>query len=179
MYDALVLAGGAARRLGGADKPALVVGGRTLLDRVLTACSDAATTVVVGPERPTTRPVVWTREQPPGAGPVPALLAGLALIRSDRVVLLAADLPFLTPDVIELLASRAPAVLTDGGRPQWLCGAWPTELLRAAAAQPVEGGRLGALLSRLSPRELMWDGPGLPWADCDTAQDLEEARRWV
>jgi ATP-binding cassette subfamily F protein uup len=34
MFDAIVLAGGAARRLGGADKPGLIVGGRTLLDRV-------------------------------------------------------------------------------------------------------------------------------------------------
>ncbi|MGV9756153.1 NTP transferase domain-containing protein, partial [Streptomyces tricolor] len=37
-YDAVVLAGGAARRLGGADKPGLRVGGRALLDRVLAAC---------------------------------------------------------------------------------------------------------------------------------------------
>ncbi|MFD9249059.1 NTP transferase domain-containing protein, partial [Streptomyces bottropensis] len=41
-FDAVVLAGGAARRLGGADKPALRVGGRALLDRVLTACAGAA-----------------------------------------------------------------------------------------------------------------------------------------
>ncbi|MEH6375729.1 NTP transferase domain-containing protein, partial [Streptomyces sp. KLMMK] len=43
-YDAVVLAGGAARRLGGADKPTLRVGGRTLLDRVLEACADAEET---------------------------------------------------------------------------------------------------------------------------------------
>ncbi|MGW4109093.1 NTP transferase domain-containing protein, partial [Streptomyces sp. NPDC004976] len=36
-YDAVVLAGGAARRLGGADKPGVRVGGRALLDRVLAA----------------------------------------------------------------------------------------------------------------------------------------------
>ncbi|MYS05028.1 NTP transferase domain-containing protein, partial [Streptomyces sp. SID6041] len=33
-HDAVVLAGGAARRLGGADKPGVRVGGRPLLDRV-------------------------------------------------------------------------------------------------------------------------------------------------
>ncbi|WP_198601894.1 NTP transferase domain-containing protein, partial [Streptomyces sp. MH60] len=38
-YDAVVLAGGAARRLGGADKPGLRVGARALLDRVLAACA--------------------------------------------------------------------------------------------------------------------------------------------
>ncbi|NED13442.1 NTP transferase domain-containing protein, partial [Streptomyces sp. SID9124] len=54
-YDAIVLAGGAAKRLGGADKPALRVGGRALLDRVLAACADARATVVVGDRRPTVR----------------------------------------------------------------------------------------------------------------------------
>ncbi|WP_165840672.1 NTP transferase domain-containing protein, partial [Streptomyces scopuliridis] len=58
-YDAIVLAGGAAKRLGGADKPGVRVGGRSLLDRVLAACEGAARTVVVGGRRPTARPVRW------------------------------------------------------------------------------------------------------------------------
>jgi molybdopterin-guanine dinucleotide biosynthesis protein A len=118
-YDAVVLAGGAARRLGGADKPALPVGGRMLLDRVLAACAGARRTVVVGPRRPTGRPVRWTREEPAGGGPLPALAAGLAALHGDDVreaagggtaeqargagrdgggvvLVFAADLPFLT-----------------------------------------------------------------------------------
>ena len=50
-YDAVVLAGGAARRLGGADKPGVRVGGRALLDRVLTACADARTGKLLWQER--------------------------------------------------------------------------------------------------------------------------------
>ncbi|NKI41053.1 DUF6457 domain-containing protein [Streptomyces physcomitrii] len=76
-FDAVVLAGGGARRLGGADKPGLRVGGRRLLDRVLTACAAAERTVVVAAPRATVRPVRWTREEPPGSGPVAALAAGL------------------------------------------------------------------------------------------------------
>ncbi|MEU6927909.1 DUF6457 domain-containing protein [Streptomyces sp. NPDC046374] len=76
-YDAIVLAGGAARRLGGADKPGVRVGGRSLLDRVLTGCRDAGTTVVVADPRTTARPVEWAREDPPGGGPLAALDAGL------------------------------------------------------------------------------------------------------
>ena len=175
MYDGLVLAGGAARRLGGADKPGLVVGGATLLDRVLEACSGAARTVVVGPARESSRPVVWVREDPPGGGPVPALVAGLAEVTAEVVVLLAADLPFLTRDVVETLAGRAPAVLTDGARPQWLCGAWPAAQLREAATGA--GPRLGALLEPLAPEIVTWAGEGSPWTDCDTEEDLEQARR--
>lgn len=36
--DVLILAGGEARRLGGADKPMVEIGGLTLLDRVIAAC---------------------------------------------------------------------------------------------------------------------------------------------
>ena len=50
-FDAVVLAGGGARRLGGVDKMALVVDGSTLLERVLQAVRDAGRRVVVGPRR--------------------------------------------------------------------------------------------------------------------------------
>ncbi|MFJ8298516.1 NTP transferase domain-containing protein [Streptomyces sp. NPDC094447] len=82
-HDAVVLAGGAARRLGGADKPGVRVGGRPLLDRVLAACRGAERTVVVGAPRPTVRPVHWTREDPPGGGPLAALDAGVRAMGAD------------------------------------------------------------------------------------------------
>ena len=60
----MVLAGGRAERLGGEDKAALDVGGATLLERALAAVAPARRVVVVGDERPTARPVLWTREHP-------------------------------------------------------------------------------------------------------------------
>lgn len=174
MYDALLLAGGSARRLGGADKPSLLVGGVPMLDRVLSALAGAAQTVVAGPERPTSRAVTWCREDPPGGGPVAALRAGLSLVSAPTVALLAADLPFLTREVVQVLVERAPAVLTDGTREQWLCGAWPTERLRVLAAGA--GPRLGDLLAQLNPELVTW-ADGAPWTDCDTEEDLVEARR--
>ncbi|WP_433857230.1 DUF6457 domain-containing protein [Streptomyces kronopolitis] len=112
VYDALVLAGGAARRLGGADKPALSVGGRPLLDRVLAACPDAARTVVVGPGRPTVRPVVRALEDPPGGGPLAALEAGLRHTTAPVVLVLSADLPFLTAETVHRLLASATAPAT-------------------------------------------------------------------
>ena len=175
MYDVVVLAGGSGRRLGGVDKPALVVGGVPLLDRVLSACPDATRSIVVGPERPTRRPVLWTREDPAGGGPVPALAAGLELVTATTVLLLAADLPFFTSECACLLRSSAPAVLLGEGRPQWLCSAWRTAELRRAVAG-AGGGRLGDVLTVLAPAELSWQGPGRPWDDCDTEQDVRRAR---
>ncbi len=65
-WDALVLAGGSARRLGGVDKSAVTIGNQTLLERLLAAVGDAGGVVVVGPRRPlaVSRRIVWTREQP-------------------------------------------------------------------------------------------------------------------
>ncbi|GAB1328634.1 NTP transferase domain-containing protein [Streptomyces sennicomposti] len=136
VYDAVVLAGGAARRLGGADKPGVRVGGRALLDRVLGACADARTTVVVADPRPTTRPVRWAREEPPGGGPLAALDAGLRHTTAEHVVVLSADLPFLEPATVGgLLAALGAgdadgAVLTDAeGRDQPLVAAYRTAAL--------------------------------------------------
>ncbi|MFI2617346.1 NTP transferase domain-containing protein [Streptomyces sp. NPDC018584] len=136
-YDAVVLAGGGAARLGGADKPGVRVGGRALIDRVLAACSGAGTTVVVAAPRPTARPVVWAREEPPGGGPLAALDAGLRHTAAELVVVLSADLPFLGERTVRrLLAALRDsgadgAVLTDpDGRDQPLVAAYRSASLR-------------------------------------------------
>lgn len=185
-YDVIVPAGGAARRLGGADKPGLTVGETTLLDRVLAACADARTTVVVGPARPTVRTGVrWTREQPPGGGPVAAVAAGLDLVTADTVLLLAADLPFLdrrtVHRLVEALDGAGPtvdaAVLVDaGGRDQPLAAAYRTAPLRAALA--ALGDPAGRPLRRLVgglARLRVADIDDVAY-DCDTWEDLEQAR---
>jgi molybdenum cofactor guanylyltransferase len=53
-FDAVVLAGGRGTRLGGTDKPGLIVGGQTLIGAVVSALTSAGADqiVVVGPERP-------------------------------------------------------------------------------------------------------------------------------
>ncbi|WP_345177375.1 NTP transferase domain-containing protein [Streptomyces lavendulae] len=187
-YDAIVLAGGAARRLGGADKPALPVGGRPLLDRVLTACADATATVVVGTRRPTARPVRWALEDPPGGGPVAALDAGLRATTAELVLVLSADLPFLDPDTVRTLlaaASRGPgdgALLRDPeGRDQPLVAAYRAEpLRREVALLAAEHGHLRGLPLRALTAELrltpVTATDPLASFDCDTWEDLAAAR---
>lgn len=185
-HDAVVLAGGGARRLGGADKPGVRVGGRALLDRVLGACADARTTVVVADPRPTARPVRWAREDPPGAGPVAALDAGLRHTAADDVLVLSADLPFLAADTVRrlLTALRAGAaegvLLTDAdGRDQPLVAAYRTAALRRelAVLTAGEGGLTGLPLRRLTAGLDLTRVPD-PVAsfDCDTWDDIAAAR---
>ncbi|MEV7724629.1 NTP transferase domain-containing protein [Streptomyces sp. NPDC087917] len=190
IYDAIVLAGGAARRLGGADKPGLPVGGRTLLDRVLDACADARTTIVVGARRATARPVRWTREDPPGGGPVAALDAGLRQATGALVLVLSADLPFLDRDTVHTLltaAAEAPAdrdgaLLRDAdGRDQPLVAAYRVEALRReSAVLATEHGHLRDLPLRALTAELrlvaVTAAEPLASFDCDTWEDLAAAR---
>ncbi len=179
-YDAVVLAGGGGRRMGGVDKPGLEVDGRTLLDRVLSAVGGAERVVVVGPSRPTVREVVWTREDPPGGGPAAALAAGLALVLSPTVVVLAADLPFLDTATVDQLRRAAEGadgavLLDDEGRDQVLTSAWTTERLRERAVGDLAGRPLRALLRGLEPVRLPAPDPRAV-QDCDTPDDLARAR---
>ncbi|WP_150243010.1 molybdenum cofactor guanylyltransferase [Nocardiopsis quinghaiensis] len=212
--DAVVLAGGAGRRMGGADKPGLAVAGRTLLERVTDTVrahnADAARThgtgtatpagagdtaesrgeagegtgggriIVVGPPRESPR-ALYVREDPPGAGPVPALRAGLAHARAPWFALLAADLPHLDTGHLAALTDApdegdAGAVFVDStGHEQWLTGVWRTDAVRTALAD-YRGRSLYRLLGPLRPRAVPLTDD-LAVADCDTPDDLARARR--
>jgi molybdopterin-guanine dinucleotide biosynthesis protein A len=190
-FAAVVLSGGAGRRLGGADKAALAVGGRPMRDRVLAAAAaaGAAPCVVVGPSGDLPPGVLATRESPPGGGPVAAAAAGLALLPGDTetVALLAADLPLLTASALGTLRDAGSttdgALFVDGdGRRQLLCGVWRVSAVRralAALGDPA-GASMRALVSGLHAVEVVWTESGPPpWFDCDTDDDIRKARRWV
>ena len=173
--------------MGGAVKPGLRVGGVPLLRRVLAAVPSAIPRVVVG-DLPSEDFIV-TREDPPGSGPAHAVAAGLAHIPAaiPFVAVLAADLPFLTAEVVTTLVRTAAderhdgAVLVDhSGRRQWLCGVWRQDALRRAADGAVPGTGMGAMLGGLRTAELhWWDSDLPPWFDCDTPAALAYARRLV
>ncbi|WP_216587213.1 NTP transferase domain-containing protein [Streptomyces brasiliscabiei] len=187
-FDAVVLAGGAARRLGGADKPAVRVGGRALLDRVLTACAGARTTVVVADPRPTARPVLWAREEPPGGGPLAALGAGLRHTTAPYVLVLSADLPFLDEETVRRLLDTlaAPARPVDGalvtdpdGRDQPLVAAYRAEAMRRELARLAaeHDGLTGLPLRRLTAAlRLTRITDPVASFDCDTWDDIAAAR---
>ncbi|MFG2090016.1 MULTISPECIES: molybdenum cofactor guanylyltransferase [unclassified Spirillospora] len=180
-FDAVVLAGGRARRFG-ADKPAAPVGGRALIEWAAAAASGASRLIVVGPPRDVLPGAVLVREDPPGAGPVPALRAGLAEVRAPRLALLAADMPFLRPAhlarLLDAMGDRAGSVLVDGdGREQWLAGCWRAGTLREAL-NGYPGASLRGLLGPLAPVTVALPADARPaWYDCDTPEELAAAER--
>jgi molybdopterin-guanine dinucleotide biosynthesis protein A len=185
VFDAIVLAGGAARRLGGIDKVAEPVAGIALLDRVLRAAGAARRTVVVGPRRDVSRNVVWRREIPAGAGPVAAIAAGMSATSAPTVVVLAADLPEIGPAVPVLLntvdAGADVALLVDsGGRTNYLAGAWRRKTLQLALRRVGDPANapMRTLVEAADNVALVPDPAG--WGrDCDTWEDLAAARQRV
>lgn len=185
MIAGLVLAGGAARRMGGVDKLALVVDGVTLLDRVLGAARPLCDLLVaVGPERPTVvEGVRFIDEATPSGGPVPAIAAGLSAAGpADVVLVLAGDLPRLSTGLLIRLVDRlgdgtdAVAALDGAGRPIPLLAAY-----RAGALADRLAG-LGPDLAGMAARRLLPDDVALvdlgPQAtlNVNTPDDLDRAR---
>jgi molybdenum cofactor guanylyltransferase len=202
-YDAVILAGGSAARMGGADKPGLAVGGIPMLVSVAQAAvaGGARQVIIVGPSRPGAVQsaleglsggwpgrLACVREEPAGGGPVAGLRRGLAEVSAPWLALLAADLPFLARAHVTALllaglsattGGRDGAVLVDdAGRPQWLASCWRASSIRAALAN-YDGSSLRGLLAPLRPALTRLDGAGgrAPWLDCDTPDDLAAARR--
>lgn len=184
-YDGVILAGGGGRRLGGTAKPSILVGSRSMLDIAVTALADAALTVAVGPVAPTPKPVRWTREQPSGGGPVAGLAAALPMLGSAYVVVLAADLPFVTAAAVEQLVLAAQeaggAMAVDAGRrDQPLVACYRLATLSSAMPAEPRGVPMRALVRELEARveiariDLGGDPP-VVW-DCDTADDIDRAR---
>jgi molybdopterin-guanine dinucleotide biosynthesis protein A len=152
-FAAVVLAGGRAVRLDGADKASVEHRGRSLLEHAIEALLDAQEVVVVGDPVPTTRPVTFCRESPRFGGPVAALLTGRdALARAPRTVgVLAVDMPRVTPWTFrrlhEAAIGRDGAFLTDAGGRRQLAGV--IDAVRLDAVRPDHEGQHGMPMHRL------------------------------
>ena len=106
-WDAHILAGGLARRFGGRDKSALVVGARPILDRqVAMLRGRAARIVIVGGRAGRAVPAGTTvvADRLPGAGALGALYTALDDATSARTLVLACDMPFVTGEFVDYLA---------------------------------------------------------------------------
>ncbi|HEY4572166.1 MAG TPA: NTP transferase domain-containing protein [Kribbella sp.] len=177
-FDVVVLAGGGSTRFGGVDKAMLVLDGVTLLDRVLTATEDAASTVVVGPVRTVCRAVEWTVEDPPSGGPVAGIAAGLARGSAPVVVLVSCDLPWLAKEdvtrLVDGLGEHDGHGLRDtDGREQQLAAAYRRTALEDAIRR-IGDPRDKSVRRTLAGLDLVWTEPTRAGDDVDTWADFDD-----
>lgn len=178
---AVVLAGGTARRLGGVDKASLTYLGQPLLEHALATLTGIDPVVVVGPSRPTSRPVRFTVEEPPSGGPVAGLLAGVAALDLPvrSVVVLAVDMPEVGSGTVARLVNAATghdgAFLTDGASRYHLAGCLQYDALVGAGEQ--RNRSLRSFLAELDIAGVR--AVGREAQDVDTWADLGRDRRPV
>lgn len=158
-FTGLILAGGASRRFG-QDKARAPVGGRPMVARVHAALAAVTAEVLLSVrtgDDPYGLPVRVVRDPVPGAGPLAGLVAGLRACRTDWLLVVACDMPLVTPAALAALAGAcAPgvqAVVAEaGGRRHPLCAVYH-RAVRPHAEAHLAAGRLAlhALLDVLDP----------------------------
>jgi len=190
----LLLAGGQSRRMGGGDKALRVIGGVSLLERVIERLQPQVETLVLSANGDPARfarfalPVV--ADSVPGyAGPLAGILAGLDWTAEHRpdcahVVSAATDAPFLPRDLISRLvremedAGAELACAASGGQSHPVIGLWPVrlreDLRRAVADEAVRKVDVWTARYRLATVPF-GDEPIDPFFNANRPEDLATA----
>jgi len=190
----VILAGGLARRLGGGDKAMRMVGGQTVLARLIGRLTPQVTRLILNANEDAARfaeyglPVVGD-DLPDRPGPLAGVLAGLDWAAQSApdvrwVVTVPGDAPFLPEDLVaRLRAARGEATLAcaaSGGRRHPVVTLWPVtlrhDLRRALVDEDLR--KVGAYVGRNDPAVVEWPVEGVdPFFNVNTPADLVEADR--
>jgi molybdopterin-guanine dinucleotide biosynthesis protein A len=156
----VVLAGGRGSRLGG-GKATIELGGRPLISYPLAAIEAAGleAVVVTKPGEEPRDDVVVLEEPELPRHPLTGIVAALRAVAGRPIVVVACDLPFVAPGLIELLAAAAkPLVLPIlDGRPQPLLGRYEPSLLPRLEVALEREEPLTRTVEALGPRLLAED----------------------
>jgi molybdopterin-guanine dinucleotide biosynthesis protein A len=192
----LVLAGGLARRMGGGDKARIRIGGKTILERVLTRLAPQCSGLILNANGDPARFAdtglrVVADSVPDFAGPLAGILAGLdwaAANVSDitDVVSVPGDCPFLPSDLVERLAAARGAAGTplacarSGDWRHPVVGLWRValreDLRKALVAEGLH--KIETWTARHGVAIADWPAtPADPFFNVNTPEDAAEAER--
>lgn len=192
----VLLAGGLARRMGGGDKPMKTIGGRTILERVVTRLAPQCDELILNANGDPARfasiglPIVADTIEG-FAGPLAGVLTALDWTAAHRpdiqwVLSAATDCPFLPHDLVARL-QRARieqdtqlAVAASGGQIHHGIGLWNVALrdpLRhALVVEDIR--RISRWTARYKVATVMWPTVPLdPFFNANTIDDIAEAER--
>ncbi|HKB10482.1 MAG TPA: molybdenum cofactor guanylyltransferase [Vicinamibacterales bacterium] len=164
MRSAAILAGGLATRFGRRDKSALVVEGRSIVERQVAALVSVVDDLMIvggshgarpGAAGTTAIDIRVVHDIVPGCGPLGGLHAALTSMRGDRVFVAACDMPYIEASFVDYLlsiAGEAAIVVPETDRGYHpLCAVYTRACLDPVAARLAE--------RRLALRELFRDVP--------------------
>lgn len=191
----VLLAGGLSRRMGGGDKSLRMLGGATILARVIARARPQVTALVLNANGDPARfgefglPVV-SDSIPDFAGPLAGVLAGLDWAAANvagatHLASFATDTPFLPVDLVVRLGDAVAdgrhdlACAASNGRTHPVFGLWPLALredLRAALHTGVRKVDQWTARHRLVAVEFPAE-PYDPFFNTNTLEDLNEGER--
>ncbi len=191
-----ILAGGLARRLAGANKAMLDIGGSTVLTRLIARLSPGVGRIVLNTNGDPglfagLGLTVIADSLPDHPGPLAGILAALEWAAAEGsgtewVVTVPCDTPFLPADLAERLhaaRSRDNAVLAcaaSAGRTHPVAALWPVTLAPALRQAIIEQNvrKVSRFTDRYSRAIAEWGtDPVDPFFNVNTAEDLAEAQR--
>jgi len=191
MWTGAILAGGRSRRLGGRNKAALKIGDATVLDRQLARLRGVVdrTIIVAGDAAP----FAWTGlpvipDLRPGDGALGALRTAIHAAQTDRTLVMACDMPFVTEALLGYLvdAGRAADIAIPRTRRGYepLCATYSRrcadEMARLIAERRFKLSEValipGLIIRELGPDELRPFGPEeLLFFNINTSDDYARA----
>ncbi len=191
----VVLAGGRSRRMGGADKALLRVGGKTLLARTIEALRPQVGPLVISTgndqiSRAVTGLPVVADPRPDGAGPLAGILAGLEWLgktspRCCWLVSVPVDAPLFPADLVFRLVAAAEAggcelaLACSNGRTHPVFGLWSVALTEALRRAVIEEDlrKVERWTGRYRLATVEWcSQPYDPFLNVNTPQELAQLR---
>jgi molybdenum cofactor guanylyltransferase len=190
----VLLAGGLARRMGGGDKPMRRIGGRTILERVITRLRPQCDGLILNANGDPARFASFGLPVIPDSvadfpGPLAGILAGLDWAAANRpdakwVLSAAADCPFLPRDLVARLhrgrieQNAQLAVAASGGQSHPVVGLWSVamrdELRHALVVEDIR--KIDRWTARYRLSTVSWPAEPLdPFFNANTVDDLAEA----
>jgi molybdopterin-guanine dinucleotide biosynthesis protein A len=132
-----IIAGGQARRMGGGDKAQIMIGGQTILSRLIARLQPQVQALAINangdPARFAANGLPVLGDSMAGfPGPLAGLLTALAWSPSPMLITVAGDTPFIPSDLAKRLSAavlgKDCAIACSGGRRHPVCGIWKTSL---------------------------------------------------
>lgn len=171
--EAFILAGGASSRMG-TDKSHLLLEDQTFVERIADTLLTVTDSIRLVGGRENSKFATVTDVYPQW-GALGGLHAALSACRRDWAIVVACDLPFVTPELFRSLASKrgdhdAVVPVQPDGRPQPLaalyrvnpCARWATELIEARKRRPLD----------------LLQGVNTCWVDFAEIANLDHAERF-
>lgn len=187
MRIAVILAGGEGRRMGGADKGALLLGGRRLIDRVIEKLSRQVERVVISGAHDYGTGLTHFADRDDGpAGPAAGLWSALQwmeaqAVKAEGFLTAPADGPFLPADLFtKLYAAGHSSVASDNAGVHPTFAYWRVQDLRKYFKNAARGGgpSLTSIAEKTGARETAFGGDRY-FRNINTPEDLAEAERLI